>query len=141
MIRVMTVDEAGVEGTVAGVWASGSGSGNNGSHRNNNTNKRRGARPPRKNPSSNGLTSQSGYYHPIGYESGPSAPIHLDGSGPHRRWRDISTSLRRARLITGLRPIHPPRSILIRWPIIGDHLTTAHLLPAVFNSRLLLKLL
>ncbi|KAA1089553.1 hypothetical protein PGT21_021950 [Puccinia graminis f. sp. tritici] len=62
--------------------ASGSGSGNNGSHRNNNTNKRRGARPPRKNPSSNGLTSQSGYYHPIGYESGPSAPIHLDGSGP-----------------------------------------------------------
>ncbi|OAV91095.1 hypothetical protein PTTG_28097 [Puccinia triticina 1-1 BBBD Race 1] len=64
--------------------ASGSGSGNNGSHRNqsNNNNKRRGARPLRQNPSSNGLPSQSGYYHPIGYDSAPSAPIHLDGSGP-----------------------------------------------------------
>ncbi|KNE95794.1 hypothetical protein PSTG_10855 [Puccinia striiformis f. sp. tritici PST-78] len=66
----------------------GSGSGNNnGSHRSNNSshnnsNKRRGARPARKNPSSNGMSGQSSYYPPIGYESGPSAPIHLDGSGP-----------------------------------------------------------
>ncbi|KNZ49876.1 chromodomain-helicase-DNA-binding protein 1 [Puccinia sorghi] len=83
---------------------SGSSTGNNnGNHRSNNkSNRQRGTRPARKNNCSqnnskgnNGMVNQSGYYHPIGFESSsaPSAPIHLDGSGPPPNVASIALAL------------------------------------------------